>query len=536
MTGTETTRRPKVETEHPAYVCAKAVWTRCRDVTSGGDVVKAKGVAYLPALEDQTDRAYKLYKDRADFYEAGVRTVEGLTGALFARDPGVTFPEALKPTLKDVTGAGTPFLGFAKMVLEELWRVGRVGILQDAVGDSPTPRLRWSLVKAEDIVNWRTTTDDEGDEVLTLLVLRETYEIPDAADPFAVKTDVRYRVFTRDAASGAVSVTLWTKTTDERAQSRGEWIAGEAVELTRRGEALERVPFECLNADGTVTLAPSRPPLVGLCDMNLSHYRSSADLERARYYTGSPTPWIAGYTAEPEGPPVQQVEGRRVVTSSPRPQFRIGSAVAWTFDSPDTKVGMLEYSGKGCDALVQACEDKVKMMATLGARLLEAAPSTAETATTVRLRHAGDTSVVKRVAMAADLGLTRALVRHVWWSGLEPAEDGDEAPGVQFDTDFVPMDATPQVVTALMSALQAGTISFKTFYWNLVRANLARPGVDATAELEEIDVDDARFEKTDPLAEAIAAGELPPDAGDPAKGAKDAPPKGGPPRPPRAPR
>jgi hypothetical protein len=55
-----------------------------------------EAAAYLPALKDQTPDDYKAYIMRADYFNATARTLDGLVGMVFRKEPTVTIPDALK--------------------------------------------------------------------------------------------------------------------------------------------------------------------------------------------------------------------------------------------------------------------------------------------------------------------------------------------------------------------------------------------------------------------------------------------------------
>jgi len=478
----------KVTTEHSAYATAKSRWQRCRDAYEGGDAVRERGTSYLPKLDGQSDAEYAAYKLRADFYGATSRTVDGLAGAVLRKAPAVEVPEGIAPQLADVTSQGVPLEAFAKALVEQDLAVGRAGILVDLpTQERVEARPYWVSYRAEQIINWRSAVRN-GRRVLTLVVLQETDAQVDAADPF-VQTDVtQYRVLELKAAAPggpeAYTVTLYTKSPQAKPGDDGEWTPGTPVQPKRRGDPLPFIPFVFIGPSGTAEDV-EKPPLLDLVDLNLSHYRSSADLERARFFTSSPTPYICGFSGAGVAPAsADNPEGHAVAT----PVYRIGSSVAWTFQSPDTKVGMLEYTGQGLGALREALKDKQEQMAVLGARLLEAQKADAEAAATVRLRHAGDESVLKKVTMAVDQALTQALRWHVWWAGLTV---DDDAVTVQLNTDFLGVVISPDLVAKLLLSLQAGEISSRTFYWNLTRAELTRPGVTFEQERDEIDADTA---------------------------------------------
>lgn len=490
----------KVQTEHASYAAAKARWQRCRDCYDGGDAVKARGEAYLPRLDAQTPAEYEAYKLRADFYGATQRTIDGLAGSVLRKAPTVQAPENVLPHLKDVTSQGVPLEGFAKAQIEQVLGVGRAGILVDL----PAPpqveaRPYWVAYRAEQIINWRTAIR-AGRRVLTLVVLREDVAAVDATDPFVEKTVVQYRVLEllAGATPGAAEVYQVTVYKARDAAStdgapRAEFVADAPVIPTRRGAPLPFIPFVFVGpADTTPDVA--KPPMLDLVDMNLSHYRSSADLERARFFTSSPTPYICGFNGQGTTPAsAGNPEGTPIAT----PVYRIGSSVAWTFQDPNTKVDMLEYTGQGLGALRDALQDKQDLMAVLGARLLEAQKVDAEAAATVRMRHAGDESVLKKLTLAVDQALSQALRWHVWWTGQEVAE---EQVGVTLAADFTQVVISPELVGKLLLSLQAGEISSETFYWNLTRAELTRPGV--TFEEEHQTIDAAVREATPPALRA----------------------------------
>ena len=54
---------------------------------------------------------------------------------------------------------------------------------------------------------------------------------------------------------------------------------------------------------------------------------------------------------------------------------------------------------------------------------------------------------------------------------------------------MVAIPANPQELAALNASLQAGVISYATYYHNLEQLQLTRPGVDAEEEQETIDGD-----------------------------------------------
>ncbi len=149
-----------VNSTHPDYDEHLPAWLRARDVMAGEDSVKMAGVKYLPRLNSQTDDEYAAYKSRAAFFNATARTAEGFIGLVFRRPPFIKTTEgkglgaALSEFENDADMLGTPLVGYAKNVVNEVITVGRAGTLIDWE-DEVENRVYASLYAAENILNWR---------------------------------------------------------------------------------------------------------------------------------------------------------------------------------------------------------------------------------------------------------------------------------------------------------------------------------------------------------------------------------------------
>jgi hypothetical protein len=127
-----------VDLRHSEYLDREAVWGCARDLLAGEDAVKARTIAYLPRLDNQTDADYAMYLARAWFYNATARTHETLMGQVFRKSGRLVLPEgvptlaqAVQGFLRDVDLVGTTFDGLARWVMGEVLAVGRCGALVD---------------------------------------------------------------------------------------------------------------------------------------------------------------------------------------------------------------------------------------------------------------------------------------------------------------------------------------------------------------------------------------------------------------------
>jgi hypothetical protein len=462
-----------VDSTHSEYNDAAPKWAKCRAAAAGEEAVHAAGVTFLPKLTGQTPEEYDAYRARALYYNATGRTVDGLSGLIFRRPPTFTIPEAVSYLEKDVDTADTPLLGFSERVVDELLQVGRIGILADyprmagaqTLADQRAANGRPYLktYSAESILNWRVERVNNR-SMLTLVVLSEVHEEPAG---FATSSTPQCRVLKLEG--GIYGVEIWRKLKD--AEGKEAWVLVEGpLTPLMGGKALNYIPFLVC---GPMGLDPcvAKPPILDLANVNLSHYRSSADYEHGLHFTGLPTPIVTGHAFDVDE------QGR------PKNTFPLGSSTIQAFGNPQAKVSFLEFTGTGLGALSKRMEEKEKMMAALGARLLAAEKRTAETAETAAIHRSGENGVLASLALAASSAISKACGWCAEWEGV------GEVPSVELNTDYLPAGITAQELSELVKTWQAGAISHETLYDNLQRAEIAQQGETFEDEKARIDAE-----------------------------------------------
>lgn len=443
-----------VKFTHPLYHKFESKWKRCEDAVAGSDDIKDCGGEYLPKLSGQTDDEYDGYKARALWYGATARTIQGLAGAIMRKPPVVTVPDGMVEDLKDITLSGTSLENLIASLTTETLKTGRNGLLVEMSNMGGTnARPYWVMYTADQIVNWKTARVN-GEEKLILVVLKE-YSAVEGEDEFEVKVQCVYRVLSLDAAGYHVRIFTPRPNSDA--------FDIEDITPVKRGTPLKEIPF-CFIGSVNNDPTPAKPPLLDLVDVNLSHYKSSADLEHGRHFCGLPTPWAVGFD-----PKTTKLE--------------IGSSRCWISKDANAKVGMLEFTGQGLGALVTALEEKAAEMAVLGARMLEAQKSSVEATQTHKIRLSGEQSALQSVAGSIGHATTKCLRWHALWKGIQAVEDIR----AELNKDYAANGMTSEELSALTAALQAGSISYETFYYNLQRGELTRPDVTAEEEKELID-------------------------------------------------
>lgn len=495
-----------VDTTHPEYDSTIETWTEVRDVIEGWRKIKEGGRKYLPSLLEQDDRAYNSYKKKALFFEITGRTVDGLHGMIFKKDPEITFPETLKPFVDDCTMTGKQFYDYAKDVVREVIGLGRGGTLIDYDGLSEN-RAYLSFYKAENIINWKVSRIG-GRMVLTTLVLMEYsdqyVDVGDAKmpDEYEHCSYEQYRVFKLTSDYGGVEggeenlyVTyeiyrrkMQTQSSKAKSASGNSstFVLIDSGRLERKKQPLTSIPFVFHGSKGSDPCV-GKVPMEGIANINISHYITTADLENALHITGTPTAVACGFTNKEEA------------------KMAIGSDYAWTTENPNAKAFYLEYTGQGVTPLLSALEKKQEMMSILGARLTEPQKKDAESAETHKIRQSGEASALMDIATSCTQSLSKVLQWVGWWEGNadDPSDLADEF-YIELNTDFISQAMTADDLRAITEVWKQGGISYDTYHWNLRRGEVIPPGKDNEQEREEIMSEPPMIPPSDPMLSDVS--------------------------------
>lgn len=462
-----------VKTQHKLYTEMANIWERCRDASAGQDAVHCAGPRYLPMLADQSAGEYASYLMRASFYNATWRTIAGLQGMLFRKAAKLEVAAVIEPMMKDVSLCGESLHMFSLKCAEEVLTVGRVGIFVDyptidltvnTEADAKSLGLRPIMKRyvAESIINWEEKTIG-NQRVLSKIVLAEEVSVA-GANEFDMQEKLQYRVL--DLVMMAMPDSAEKLVYRVRVMEEDE--KGNDIVLTQefpqiKGEHLTSLPFYVVGTDN-ITIRPEMPPLTDLVNINLAHYRTTADYEHGCHFTGLPTPVISGYT------PTKDNE-----------KFGIGSMTAWVFPRHDAKASYLEFTGMGLKSLETNLERKETQMAILGARMLQNQQSNGDSQGGAALNAGGEMSLLASASQAISLVVERALNEFSRFAGTS-------VPAVyRLNKDFFPMPMTALDLTALVASWQNGAINYDTLFENLKRGEVI--DVDKTIEEEIANMD-----------------------------------------------
>lgn len=462
-----------VTTLHPDYVAALPSWRRMRDCARGQTAIHAAKERYLPVLYGETEALYAARMARTMFFNATWRTIAGLNGMLFRKNPVTVISAAVKTMLEDVTKAGADWDTFCQSVGRELLTVGRCGVLVDyprtvlVEGETLTVqqveaqnlRPQTALYTAESITNWAFEWRNNKTQ-LTQVVLSELVDAP-GTDEFTREKQQQWRVLDLVEGMGYRQRVI-IKNKDGVEETVQEFFPME------NGARLQEIRFQFFNDD---SLSPSvaAPPLEDLAHVNISHYQTIADLEHGAHKTALPQPWIAGVDTK------HDENGQEVAL-----ELYIGGGSAWAFPRPETTVGMLEYTGQGLAALETRRTSKEAQMAVLGARMLEDQKAGVEAAETAGIHRSGEQATLASLSRLMSKGLTVVLKWFESWAG------GDGSATVQVNLDFFPLGMTPQMLTALVASWQQGAISKEALFNKLVQGEVINDTTDFETEEAKI--------------------------------------------------
>ena len=436
----------------PEYVAAKNRWRLVRDVCKGSETIKAAGDLYLPRpnstdVSADNKARYEDYKKRAVFYNATGRTKHSLVGAAFRTWPTLTVPGALDYVTKDVDGQGVSIYQQSQSVTGHLLEVGRHGLLVDyaavkagtvSKADEQSGRARANIASypAEAIINWKTRQVG-GQHLLCLVVLRETVDV-DTDDGFGSEQKVQFRVLRLDD-SGLYTQEVW-----EEAAKESSRIVEPFAPLNGLGQPWRVIPFQFLGSENNDSSIDDSP-LYDMAEINIGHYRNSADYEDSAYFAGQPQFWIAGL--DEQWRDHLEKNGIYVGSRAPLTLPREG-ACGFAQPEPNTLVK-------------EAMDAKKGDMVSLGARLIERG-SAVKTATQADNDSAAEHSVLSLIVSNVSEAYTQCLV---WMTEFANAT-GEAVYKINQDFTQVSLDAA--IMASLFNAVQGGRVPESDF-WQYLR-------------------------------------------------------------------
>lgn len=431
----------------PEYLDMLPAYTKIRDCFKGEAAIKEATTAYLPRLTGQALDDYNNYLYRSLFFPITGKTTTSMVGLSTATPPKVTFPDLMQPFFVD-TALDYQFTEFYVNIFTEVILMGRFGVLIDAApihpmaGSVSKPSLCRYL--AENIMKWGMDLDGK----LNMLILREYKEVQ-ADERFETAIVMVYR----HCYIGSDGL-YYQETLNEDLESTGSPITPLFM-----GMPIDFIPFVIFGSSG-VHWWVDKPPMQDISTINVSHYLTSADLEWGRHIVGLPTPVVTGVDAGA--------------------QLKIGGTAAWVLPDPQAKAFYLEFQGQGLTSLEKAMTDKVGLMASISARLIDNSVRGSEAAETVKMRYASEAASLVHIIGSVENGCTMLynMVAQVM------KVSGDVI--IHFSREIIGSGMTFSDLNVMFDAYLSGAISKETLVYNLRRMNAIDPNRTDEEEMAAI--------------------------------------------------
>jgi hypothetical protein len=410
------------------------------------------------------------YRMSAVFYNATGRTLIGLLGMLYRVEPAIPeLPELMEYVKTDINGNGMGINQQSHATSSKVIQIGRDGLLTDipmieegsVITIADVQNGLRPFVKRYDavhIIDWNESSIN-GMITLDLVVLVENVTAFVNEQRIERETKKRYRILR--LTDGNYTQQLWVE---------GDDSPGEEIKiLDGSGKPWDEIPFEFIgseNNDSKIDFAPLEP----LADVNIGHYRNSADLEHSSFQLSAATPHIADdrYKSDLNRPDnkkekVQKFGETSVIVTG------TGGKFAYVQPSPNVLANDL-------------AKNKEQQMIALGAQLISDGGGL-ETAEAVRTKKAADASMLSIIGVNVSNGYTKSLG---WIARFLNVEfDGE----FQLNSNFFDIKLTAQERQQIIVEWQSGLYPVRVAREQLQASKILSSDEDLEALQDEVDTE-----------------------------------------------
>tara|TARA_R110000796_G_scaffold64465_2_gene149416 strand:+ start:14200 stop:15741 length:1542 start_codon:yes stop_codon:yes gene_type:complete len=437
----------------------------------------ATGTLYLPAPnpsdESKENRLrYQSYKQRANYVNFTGHTKDALIGMICRQEPKVEVPSVLLPMTYNTDGMGNSIYTVIKRSLDEILQTAREGLLVDYPSISAGLNARQTeginpTIKnycAESVINWKTKTIN-GQETLHMVVLKEEVAIPQ--DEFTDNNETQYRVLML-TEEGFYAQRMYNENGELLIIDEENGLS-EIYPRQANGQLFNFIPFVFLGATNNDPEI-DKSPLYDLAEVNIAHYRNSADYEESCFMVGQPTPVMAGLTQQWVD---DVLHGSVMLGSRAFVALPAGGSATLLQASPNQMP-------------LEGMVTKEKQMIQIGAKIITDGGGV-ETAEAARIRFSGQNSKLATIVNNVE----QAYIQCLEWSLLFLTGSEEEI-DISLNKEFYEKGADPQMIMAQIQMLDRSVISMSD-----VRNYLRTSGaIDNDRTDDEIEED---IENTNPL-------------------------------------
>jgi hypothetical protein len=413
--------------------------TLMRDVVDGPEKVRACGATYLPKAPGEDAANYTDRLNRSVFFNVTGRTVDGLVGQIFRKDPILSedVPAVMRAQWENLDLAGTHGDVFVRELATDAETAGHAAILVEfprtdgtqhyAAELSGEIRPYWVPIQKDNIVSWRTAVI-QGKTVLTQVVLKECTMVPDGL--FGEKEQTQYRVFFRN---------------DTRTDGKPK-VGWALLEVTKNKTLIkidqgyyptqDEIPIAEIITSGRKGIFESVPPLLDLAYLNIAHYQLLSDTLTSLHTTCVPFIFAAGFESLDQN-------------GNPAP-FVIGPSTALVTVNAQAKAEYVSHDGAAIGSCQTMLDSFKSDMGTIGLQMLAPQKRSAETLGAKQLDKSTEDSALAVTARGLQDGIERAMGFHAKYLGLPTG--GSIVINREFDSQAMAADLLTAYVGAVRDA------------------------------------------------------------------------------------
>jgi hypothetical protein len=457
--------------DRPDYECDSYVMQRddvelMRAAYGGTKALRKAGKKYLPKHPMEEDPAYQARLGAAVAFNALAKTVSGLTGMIFRKDPtyeGV--PPKIEADFENIDQRGQALAIFLRNVSEDALLDGHQWLHIDAPRVDPRVRTRadeqaagvrpyWIAIKKSQAINWRYELR-AGRPVLTLFAYRESVKRP--VGDFGEESVPGVRVLREIVTAGVRTVQgeFWEyrESTNAQGQVTKKWVRTERYPV-----GVDEIPVVIVYAKRS-GIYESEPPLRDLAYEQIEHYRVRSDRQKSMTFSSISVPWLFGTGVTDE-------EGSAKVAWGPDGMMLL--------NSPDATTGMLESQGHGLEATKEELQEIQARMASLGLQML--VRRTQVTATEKILDKTEADADLAAFAISVEDAVNRAIEIHGKYRRIEAVGT------VALNRDFHAQLIDPTTLRVVSDMVSEDKLSWDTLMAMLIQGELLPPGFDLDVE------------------------------------------------------
>jgi len=426
------------------------------DIRAGRAKMIASRETYFTRLELQSDDQFKSMVEMAPVYILYPKIVDGFVGTVFSKDPNLVGVDTTDKTItENVDMLGNNIDSLSEKVVSDVFENGFCATINDYSDEAGKAFIRY--IPSKDFIRFRTDNVD-GYPVISQFIYHEDIEVDNPDNEFDTLIQDTYTVLdlveVKDKKVYRIRVF--------KAEKDGIMTLLSSNTPTMNSKTFDYIPME-IHGTASNNYTIQKSPLQDLSDMNISVMQRVVDQVYMLHWTALPTPYVTGVSS-----------GDDVPTT-------IGPSQAWHIPMVESKVGMLEFSGNSARAHQDFIDNLKDIMASTGAQILKKEGVSRETATSVLVRTAAQTSIISALVKNVSDQIERTFAIYLEWEG---ASTDDYS--YTLNDDFIKVDMEPNAQIALVKSWLDGAISHKSLFLKMKEGELITPNKTFEEEMKDI--------------------------------------------------